>query len=227
MKKWLVTLCVAAMLMGLVACGNKDDGSNASTESDTVENSVDNSTAQESENQSAADGESATDGGDSENGNASGENNGGWSEEMSALRAAVVEELGDDYWPNMEMPAEYMESTFGLTSDMYEDFLGEMPMISTNIDTLLIVKAAEGQADAVEEALINHQKNLQENTMQYPQNLDKIQASKVERIDNYVIFALLGGDVTGVEEQGSDAVIVYVQEQNQRALDVIRQNLPQ
>lgn len=221
MKKWMVTLCVAAMLTGLVACGNKDENPGASTGSESMENSI----AQESENQSAADGESATDGG--ENGNASGENNGGWSEEMSALRAAVVEELGDDYWPNMEMPAEYMETTYGLTSDMYEDFMGELPMISTNIDTLLIVKAAEGQADALEEALINHQKNLQENTMQYPQNLDKIQASKVERIDNYVIFALLGGDVTGVEEQGSDAVIVYVQEQNQRALDVIRQNLPQ
>lgn len=223
MKKWMVTLCVAAMLTGLAACGNKDENPGASTGSESIESSTENSTAQESENQSVADGESATDGGDSENGNM----NGGWSEEMSALRAAVVEELGDEYWPNSEMPAEYMESTFGLTSDMYEDFMGEMPMISVNIDTLLIVKAAEGQADAVEEALISHQKNLKENTMQYPQNLDKIQASKVERIDNYVIFALLGGDVTGVEEQGSDAVIVYVQEQNQRALDVIRQNLPQ
>lgn len=223
MKKWMVTLCVAAMLTGLVACGNKGENSGASTGSKSIESSTESSTAQESENQSVADGESATDGGDGENSNV----NGGWSEEMSALRAAVVEELGDDYWPNMEMPAEYMESTYGLTSDMYEDFLGEMPMISTHIDTLLIVKAAEGQADAVEEALISHQKNLQESTMQYPQNLDKIQGSKVERIDNYVIFALLGGDVTGVEEQGSDAVIVYVQEQNQRALDVIRQNLPQ
>ena len=223
MKKWMVTLCVAAMLIGLAACGNKDENPGASTGPESIESSTENSTAQESENQSVADGESATDGGDSENGNM----NGGWSEEMSALRAAVVEELGDEYWPNSEMPAEYMESTFGLTSDMYEDFMGEMPMISVNIDTLLIVKAAEGQADAVEEALINYQKNLKENTMQYPQNLDKIQASKVERIDNYVIFALLGGDVTGVDEQGSDAVIVYVQEQNQRALDVIRQNLPQ
>lgn len=233
MKKLLVILCMSAMLTGLAACGNKDENPDATTGSD----SVGNSTAQESETQSTADAESETqDTAEAEGGtesidagdeNLSGENAGGQSEEMRALLDAVREELGDDYFPNSEMPAEWMEMTFGLTSDMYEDFIGEMPMISTNVDMLLIVKAAEGQADAVEKALLDYQKKRQEGTMEYPQNLDKIQGSKVERIDNYVIFAQLGGEVISLGDPGSDAAITHVQEQNQRALDVIKQNLAQ
>lgn len=218
MKKLLVILCMAAMLTSLAGCGDKEDNSNASAGLDSVENSTESSAGTESESQSTV-------AGSDEGSPADGENT-GWSEEMSALRDAVKEELGDDYFPQSEMTAEYLESTFNLTSDMYDDFMGEMPLISTNIDMLLIVKAAQGQADAVEQALLDRQKAMREDTMQYPQNLDKIQGSMVERIDDYVIFSLLGGDVTSVDSQGSEAVISYVQQQNQRVLEVIRQNLP-
>ena len=69
---------------------------------------------------------------------------------MEDLKSAVVEALGENYWPNMPLDAEILEATFGVTSEMYDDFMGEMPMISNNVDTLLIIKAKEGQVDAVE-----------------------------------------------------------------------------
>lgn len=212
MKKWMMYLCVGAMALGLAACGNQEDAGN-STEPGTQEGTTvpGGSAAQESTGTVEGPGDVFS----------------GWSEEMATLRAAVMEELGDDYWPNMEIPAELLEMSYGLTPDMYEDYMGEMPMMSVHVDTLLIVKAAEGQADAVEQALRAYHKDLAENSSQYPMNLGKVQAGIVERMDDYVYFVLLGGDTTAVEEQGDAAVIAHCQEQNQRVIEIIKENLNQ
>lgn len=141
--------------------------------------------------------------------------------EMTAIKDAVVEELGDDYWPNMPLDSDMLEGFIGVTSDMYEDFLAEIPMISTNVDTLIVVRAKEGQADAVEKAMNDYRDANVGNTMQYPQNLGKIQASKVARLGNYVIFVQLGGDVMELSEQGDEAVIAHCQEVNDSVIELI------
>lgn len=225
MKKWLLYLCVCVLSIGMTACGNKKNNADTSTDSDMQENS----SMQGSVGTDAiSDGENGnlSDGMDTEPGMESAEADTGWSEEMSTLRAAVVEELGEDYWPNTQLPREMLEMTYGLTSDMYEDYMGESPMISANVDTLLIVKAAEGQADAVEEALQNYRTDLVENSLQYPMNIPKVQGSMVERIeDDYVCFVLLGADVEAAAEQGDEAAVAYSRKQNQRAIDAIKRSL--
>ena len=141
----------------------------------------------------------------------------GMSEEMSAIRQAVVDAIGENYFPQMPIPAEFLEG-FGLTADLYDEFFGEMPMISVNVDTLIVVKAAEGKLEAVEGVLNAYRDNLVNDTMQYPQNLGKIQASEVKTIGNYVCFVQLGGDVMDALEKGDEAVITYCQEQNGLAI---------
>ena len=221
MKKWMVTLCVGMLALGLVACGNRKD---SDTGSESGGSSIQESTGVQG-NVGAGDStaeESSAPGGAGED---VGEDAGGWSEEMQALRDAVAAELGDDYWPDMEMPAEFLQSQFGLTEDMYEDYMGEMPMMSAHVDTLLIVKAKEGQTDAVKRALENYRTNLVENSMQYPSNMGKVQASQVGSEGDYVYFVLLGGDVTAVEEQGDEAIIAHCQEQNERVIDILVQQM--
>ena len=142
--------------------------------------------------------------------------------EMSAIKDAIVEELGEDYWPNMPLDSDMLEGFIGVSSDMYEDFLAEIPMISTNVDTLIVVRAKEDQADAVEKAMNDYRDVKVSNTMQYPQNLGKIQASKVARLGNYVIFVQLGGDVMDLLDQGDEAVIVHCQEVNDKVIEIIR-----
>lgn len=215
MKKWMLYLCVGVLSMGMVACGNKKNDADTSTDSSQQENS---SVQDSSESDTAASGE---------NDNTPGETETGWSEEMSALRDAVVAELGEDYWPNTPIPAEMLEMNYGLTSDMYVDYMGESPMISANVDTLLIVKPAEGQADAVEEALQNYRTSQVEDSLQYPMNVPKVQGSVVERIDDYVCFVLLGADIEAAMEQGDEAAVAYSQKQNQRAIDAIKAALNQ
>ena len=142
--------------------------------------------------------------------------------EMDTIKAAIVEELGDDYFPNMPLDSDMLEGFVGVTSDMYEDFLAEIPMISTNVDTLIVVRAKSDQVDAVEKALNDYRDANVSNTMQYPQNLGKIQASKVERLGDYVIFVQLGGDVMDILDQGDEAVIVHCQEVNDQVIEIIK-----
>lgn len=145
------------------------------------------------------------------------------------LKTAVTDALGDAYWPETEIPAEFLDSLYGISADLYEEYLGEMPMMSTKVDTLIIVKAKADTVTQVEEAMNAYRDMLVSDTMQYPMNIGKIQASRIETFGNYVCFVQLGGDTTATMEANPDnqdeAVIAYCQEQNQIALDAIEMAL--
>lgn len=148
---------------------------------------------------------------------------------VTDLKKAVTDALGDAYWPETEIPAEYLDGTYGISADMYEEYLGEMPMMSTNVDTLIIVKAKEDSVAQVEEAMNAYREVLINDTMQYPMNVGKIQASRIATFGRYVCFVQLGGDTMTVMDENPDnedeAVIAYCQEQNQTALDAIEKAL--
>ena len=208
MKKLVVTLLIAAMALSVVACGGKkDEEQNATQPSSSVESSVEESTEESSveesteENQDAADTEGVT---------------------PQALKDAVVAALGENYWPATEIPAEILEANYGVTPDMYDAYVGELPMMMTNVDTLIIVQAKDGQVEAVETALNAYRDMMVNDTMQYPMNLGKIQASRVDVIGNFVCFIQLGADVMDALEQGDEAVIVKCQEANQTAYDAMK-----
>ena len=137
------------------------------------------------------------------------------------LQAAVAAEFGDNYWPNMDIPEEYLSETFGISADLYEEYVAQMPMISTNVDTLIIVKAKEGSEQAVEDAMNAYYKVNTENAMQYPMNLGKVQAAQIKTFGRYVGCVQLGADVMTQMEEGDAAVIAHCEQENARALDVI------
>lgn len=213
MKKLTVLMMMMAMSVNLMACGN--NGSNESSAPESTQESTVESSVEESQPESSVE-ESATEALPEEE--IPGEV--GMSEEMTAIRQAVVDAIGDSYFPQMAIPAEFLEG-FGLTADMYEEFFGEMPMISTNVDTLIVIKAKEGQVEAVEGVLTAYRENLVSDTMQYPMNLGKIQASEVKTIGNFVCFVQLGGDVMDALEKGDEEVIKHCQAQNAIAIEAL------
>lgn len=228
MKKLLVMLTLGVMVTGITACGNKDNAGQTTEQTQTVESTVpgtESLPAETTENVEST-GTAATDEvTDGEVG--AGETAEGWSEEMTAIKNAVVEALGDNYWPNTQILPEMLEAGYGITSDMYDDYMGEAPMISANVDTLLIIKAKDDKVDEVEEALNAYRDVLVNDTMQYPMNLGKIQASRIQTYGNYVCFVQLGADTTEVSENGEEAVIAHCQEQNELALEVIGRSVAQ
>lgn len=146
-------------------------------------------------------------------------------ETLQSAKEAVINALGDNYWPDSEIPEEMLNDTFGVSADLYDGYLGESPMISVNVDTLLIIHAKDGKVEEVENALNAYRDQMVNDTMQYPMNLGKIQASRIERVGDYVCFVQLGADTSEAEEQGEEAVITYCQEQNELALEAVRQTL--
>ena len=206
-------LLIMTMSISMIACGNNDANNESSTPS--TQESVSEESTQESMEESQTEESSEDVSTEDEMGGEA-----VMSEEMTGIRQAVVDAIGDNYFPQMQIPAEYLEG-FGLTADMYEEFFGEMPMISTNVDTLIVIKAKEGQVEAVEGVLNAYRENLVNDTMQYPMNLGKIQASEVKTIGNFVCFVQLGGDVMDALEQGDEEVIKHCQAQNAIAIEAL------
>lgn len=140
---------------------------------------------------------------------------------VSDLRQAVVDVLEDEYLPDAEIPAEILELNIGITEYMYDEIIAEMSMISTYVDTLIIVKAKDGQIEAVEEALRSYQTVFKDNVMEYPNDSGKIQASQMATYGNYVCFVQLGGETTAMEEVGDEEVMTYCEEENRKALEAM------
>ncbi len=214
MKKTAVVLCLGVLLCSLCACRKDNPDSTDSTQSLPAQ-------TQESEESEPVDTQEPEQPGDTE---AAQE---GWSEELQAVRDAVAEELGDNYWPDTAVTPDLLEPFFGITEDMYDDYLAESPMISMNVDTLLIVKAKEGKLEDLQEAINSYREGKVNDTMQYPYNIGKIHASRIETIGDYVCFVQLGADTMDLMNSGGDdAVIEHCQEQNELALEIIRKMLP-
>lgn len=231
MKKRVVLMCVGLLALSLAACGK--DGSQESggqsaeqTQDTAVQDSEETDGADSGAEEDGAQG-SADQDGTQDSGAAGGDDSGinyeeGWSQEMEGLKSAVVGQLGDDYWPDMPLMPDMLEMSFGITSDMYDDYMAEMPMISANVDTLLIVRAKDDKVETVREALEAYRDVQINDAMQYPMNVGKVQASRIETIGNYVIFAQLGADTQEASEEGDEAVIAKCQEVNDSVIETIR-----
>ena len=238
MKKFIVYLCTGIMVMGLAACGNSDktggsqnSASGSQTESGTVAGNQTGSGAGDQTSGGAGDqsGNSSEAGNAAHGSSAAGGNSHdyeeGWTEEMESIKAAVMDELGDNYFPNMPLMPDMLEAQFGISADMYDDYFAEMPMISANVDTLLIIKAKDGNVEDVEAALGAYRDVQINGTMQYPKNLGVVQASRIETIGNYVCFSQLGGDTMDLMDSGDEAVILHCQELNDLVIGLIRQKV--
>lgn len=112
--------------------------------------------------------------------------------DIKEIHTAVKDSLGEDYVPNMDLDEETLENMLGVKAEDIEEFIAQTPMISVSVDTFIAIKAKEGKADTIEEALNSYRKNLVENSMQYPMNLAKVNASEVVRHGDYLFFIMLG-----------------------------------
>ena len=218
--KWLTVLCAGILVFSIGACGRDDGEGSSSGDTGSVtqeeETPEDTGSGEESTPEESGSVSQGGDDGSPEEGQVS-----GWSEEMQGIRSAVVEAVGEEnYWPDMLMEADMLEMSYGITPDMYEDYMAESPMISNNVDALVVIRAKEDQVDAVEEALNTYREANINNTMQYPANLGKIQAAQVETIGNYVVFVQLGGFAIDADDEKE--VLEKCQEANKLALDAIR-----
>ena len=111
---------------------------------------------------------------------------------LKDIITSVSKELGEHYLPDRQMTMEEAEALFDISKDQVEEMIIEAPTISVHVDMFAAIKAKEDQADAVEEKMIAFMEMMQANTMQYPMNEAKVEASRVVRHGNYIFYILLG-----------------------------------
>lgn len=133
----------------------------------------------------------------------------------------IKEAYGEGYIPNTPMDDQMLNDVIGLSPELCESYVAEMPMISTFVETFIGVKAKEGKGDDVEKALTEYRERLVGDTMQYPMNIAKIQASQVVRHGDYVFFVMLGAPSDAAMEEGDEAALKSASENNQIAIDII------
>lgn len=140
------------------------------------------------------------------------------------LVEAVASDLGDEYWADMDLAPEFLDDWYGISDEMYEEYYGQSPMISANVDTLIVVKAKDDYLDDVQNAFDTYREAMVQDSLQYPSNIPKIQASRIETFGNYVCFVQLGGSMND-EQDDEESMIQACQEMNEQALSVIEKEL--
>lgn len=146
---------------------------------------------------------------------------------LPELEKEVKDLLGDNYWPEVNMSEAELEKLTGITEDMYVDFLAERQAFDAHIDTLIIIHAKEDYVGAIEQAIETYRSALIEQNKNYPQNLSKARASRIETIDDYICFVQLGADTTSLADRGNEAVMAHCLEENEKALYVLEQAILQ
>lgn len=141
---------------------------------------------------------------------------------INKVYEAVKNAYGDGYTPNTSVSKEDISKRYGISSKWYSSAIAEVPMISTNADTLIIVKAKNSNSKKkIKAALKNYQEKLMEDTHQYPMNQLKIQASRIYVKGSYVCFIMLGSISNKQEEQSEEKVIAAYKKQNEKAVKAI------
>lgn len=142
---------------------------------------------------------------------------------VKKLRKAITDLLGENYLANMQLTKDEIKERFGLQPSWYTDVIAEIPMMSAHVDTLVIAKAKnKNTKKKIKKQLSDYRKMLINDTLQYPMNLLKIQASKVYVKDNYVFFLLLGHVDNSVEENNTEEQIIEVYKAEvQKIIDTI------
>lgn len=203
MKKIISIMLILASLAAFASCGNGGNGNDTSADTSTSGTTTGETSADSTETSAPGTNAPTTD--------------------VSAadIGKAVADEFGDDYIPNMDITADYLDSTYGVKPEWYDDFFGQMPMISVNVDTFIAVKAKADKISDVEKALNDYADYYKNDAHKYPKDVAKADACRVYTKGNYVFFIMLGVTTDEVQNMEDADQVKYYEEQNDRAVKVI------
>lgn len=210
MKKIICIALIAAMTAAAItACGNNGTADTTTENTTSAEVTTEATSETTEETTEAPVDTDSTDTSDSETDTSS---------TTDVIINKIREAYGDDYLPNDIIPGEMIETIFGLTEDMYNAVTAEMPMISTYPDTVIVVEAKEGKVDEVE-SVLNAYRDYQVNeTLQYPMNVEKVNASRVVKNGNFVAY-IMAGAIDEREDVTDEEMATFAQEQTQIGVD--------
>lgn len=144
---------------------------------------------------------------------------------MMELKEAVVEILGENYWPDALLTEEELAERTGISAYMYDSFMAEYQHSEAGIDMMIIIDTKEEYLGDVEAYLNDYRELLLNIYEKQPQSKAKVFASRIEVIRDYICYVQLGADISRFEAAGEDDMVAYCQHENERALDIIEKRI--
>ena len=139
---------------------------------------------------------------------------------LQEVYEAVKVAYGENYVPSMAMEEQQLSEVCGINMENVDSYIAEGPLMSAHVDTFIGLKAVEGKGADVEKNLTDYQASLQEDALQYPMNMAKVNSSQVVRHGDYVFFVMLGAfDERG--ETTEEQQLEFAQEQTKIGVDTI------
>lgn len=154
--------------------------------------------------------------------------------ELDKMRNEIVKWYGTTYYPNIKVQDDeaylgtYLADTLKIDAAWVDEIIIEVPMISANVDTLILVDPSEGNAENVLAALTEYKRYLVEESFQYPVNEARVQTAAVAQVGDYVCFSILGGAVDNPEEWGitnDEELASYYEGMNMNAIYALQSYL--
>lgn len=140
---------------------------------------------------------------------------------VTTIEKTVKKTYGTDYLAKYTYDKTEIKEKFGLSSSLYSEVIAKGPQMSVHVDTFIAVKAKKGKKASVEKALKKYRQSLIDSTLQYPMNIPKIQASRVDVVGDYVFFIMLGTIKDDEREQSEAKQIKAYKAQNKKGYDAI------
>ncbi len=143
---------------------------------------------------------------------------------LDEIVSTVKDAYGENYIPSIQIPsdmapAEMLSDVYGITLDDCEEYFAEIPMMSSHIDTFIVLKAKEGKVESLTSELKAYLDTQKNDAMCYPENLIRIQGAQVFNVGDYAIYMMLGGfaDMDASEEDA----LKFIEEQVQIGVDAV------
>lgn len=183
MKKTVLTAIVmSALMLSIAGCSNNTSSDSSSSASATSgATSSPESGSDTSEPASAPETSEPETSAPAETGDAQPE-----SGRAEVLGAAA---LNADEWPSLDMISDpaIIEAYFGFNADDTEDYYLAIPLVSANMEEIIVVKPKAGSEEAVKTAIFDHITNVTDDMFLYP-GQEEIAAGAVtgETPDGYI-----------------------------------------
>ena len=148
--------------------------------------------------------------------------------ELDKARNEIVKWYGNTYYPNVKVHEDeayletYLADTLKIENSWVDELIIEVPMISVNADTLILINPSEGNAEKVLKALQDYKTYLIEESRQYPMNEPRVKTAAVEQVGDYVCFSVLGGAADGWEEMEEVELENYYARMNETAIEALK-----
>lgn len=205
MKRFLLILLSAALLLTFAACG-KDTNKKVTTAADKK-----TTTAVDKKTTTAADKKTDT-----------------VTVTPAEIEKKIADAVGaDNYLCDSEIDKDWLTNSYGLDLSKIESYAAKQSSIpSINLDVVIVLKAKDGYADEAADLLNKSFAQTVDYIRQYPFGTAKVMNGRLYKSGNYVIYVIAGASYDGEDSEAEAKLAVSEYEKIDAAVKGVFGELP-